>query len=90
MRIEKRVQNILKAEKEPFVTVEEFREAIDGREWFVGALDRRNILNWNFNYAMADAWDTHYPVFAMLNDEVAQFGGEVIDEYKGFSLVRQK
>jgi hypothetical protein len=91
MRIEKRVRTILKAEKEPFVSVEEFRAAIDAGEWFVGALKSGKINSWNFNYAMAgrDGWRMQYPVFAMLNENVAQFGGEVIDEYEDFSLVRQ-
>lgn len=91
MRIEKRVRTILKAEKEPFVTAEEFREAIDAGEWFVGTLRSGDILYWKFNYPMAGrhTWRTSYPVFAMLNENVAQFGGEVIDEYEGFSLVRQ-
>lgn len=93
MRIEKRVRGILKVEKEPFVSVEEFRAAIDADEWFVGALQGGSILYWKFNYTMSYAGGRHrerfYPVFAMLNENVAQFGGEVIDEYEGFSLVRQ-
>jgi hypothetical protein len=47
------------------------------------------MLYWKFNYPMANAWDTHYATFAMLDENVEQFGGEVIDEYQGFSLVRR-